>query len=120
MGDRGYVVTFEQIDPLFTLDLADPTNPRIVGELKVPGFSTYLHGLAKDRKAHGERVADPRAGIAVRRDLRVDEIRAEAVAGIAQVDLPPLEWNRRGDGTFDLERKLPNGILFGANGTNGS
>lgn len=31
-----------------------------------------------------------------------------------KVDLPPLEWNRRGDGTFDLERKLPNGILFGA------
>lgn len=42
IGDRGYVVTFEQIDPLFTLDLADPANPRIVGELKVPGFSTFI------------------------------------------------------------------------------
>ncbi len=42
LGDRGYVVTFEQIDPFFTLDLADPTNPRVVGELKVPGFSTFL------------------------------------------------------------------------------
>lgn len=42
IGDRGFVVTFEQIDPLFTLDLADPTNPRIVGELKVPGFSTFI------------------------------------------------------------------------------
>jgi uncharacterized secreted protein with C-terminal beta-propeller domain len=42
IGERGFVVTFEQIDPLFTLDLSDPTNPRIVGELKVPGFSTYM------------------------------------------------------------------------------
>lgn len=42
VGDRGFVVTFEQIDPLFTLDLSDPTNPRIIGELKVPGFSTFM------------------------------------------------------------------------------
>lgn len=40
---RGYVVTFRQVDPLFTLELADPKNPRIVGELKVPGYSTYIH-----------------------------------------------------------------------------
>jgi hypothetical protein len=45
-GDKGYLVTFEQIDPLFTLDLSDRTNPRVVGELKVPGFSTYLHPIA--------------------------------------------------------------------------
>lgn len=42
IGDRGFLVTFEQIDPLFTLDLADPLNPRQVGELKVPGFSTFI------------------------------------------------------------------------------
>ena len=42
MGDRGYLVTFEQIDPLFTLDLSDPTDPKVVGELKVPGFSTFI------------------------------------------------------------------------------
>lgn len=42
LGDRGYLVTFEQIDPLFTLDLADPTNPKAIGELKVPGFSTFI------------------------------------------------------------------------------
>jgi hypothetical protein len=45
-GDKGYLVTFEFIDPLFTLDLSDNTNPRVVGELKVPGFSTYLHPVA--------------------------------------------------------------------------
>jgi uncharacterized secreted protein with C-terminal beta-propeller domain len=43
MGDKGYVVTFEQIDPLFTLDLHDPKKPTVKGELKIPGYSSYLH-----------------------------------------------------------------------------
>ena len=43
MGDIGYVVTFRQIDPLYSVDLSDPTNPTVLGELKIPGFSTYLH-----------------------------------------------------------------------------
>ena len=43
MGKIGYVVTFEQIDPLFVLDLSDPKNPEIKGELKIPGYSSYLH-----------------------------------------------------------------------------
>lgn len=47
--DRGYVVTFEQIDPLFTLDLSDPTAPAVAGELKVPGYSSYLHPIGDDR-----------------------------------------------------------------------
>jgi hypothetical protein len=47
-GDRGFVVTFERVDPLFTLDLSDPSNPRVIGELKVPGFSTYIHFLDDD------------------------------------------------------------------------
>ena len=42
LGDRGYLVTFEQIDPLFTLDLSDPADPKVIGELKVPGFSTFI------------------------------------------------------------------------------
>lgn len=44
-GDKGYVVTFRQVDPLFTIDLKNPRNPKVVGELKVPGFSTYIHML---------------------------------------------------------------------------
>ena len=43
MGDIGYFVTFKQIDPLFSVDLSDPSNPKIIGELKIPGFSDYLH-----------------------------------------------------------------------------
>ena len=45
MGDKGYLVTFEQIDPLFVIDLSNPRAPKILGELKIPGFSNYLHPL---------------------------------------------------------------------------
>lgn len=45
MGDWAYVVTFEQTDPLFVFDLKDPTNPVITGEVKLPGYSAYLHPI---------------------------------------------------------------------------
>jgi hypothetical protein len=48
MGDVGYVVTFRQTDPLYTLDLSDPTDPRVVGDLKILGYSAYLHPLGGD------------------------------------------------------------------------
>jgi hypothetical protein len=48
MGKRGYVVTFKKVDPFFTLDLSDPYNPRIAGEWKGPGFSTYIHPMDED------------------------------------------------------------------------
>jgi hypothetical protein len=44
-GSTGYVVTFRQIDPLYTLDLSRPEAPRVVGELEIPGYSAYLHPL---------------------------------------------------------------------------
>lgn len=43
MGKTGYFVTFRQVDPLFSVDLSDPAAPKILGELKIPGFSEYLH-----------------------------------------------------------------------------
>ncbi len=49
LGDRGYVVTFRQTDPLYTIDLADPTDPRVTGELKITGYSAYLHPLGGER-----------------------------------------------------------------------
>jgi uncharacterized secreted protein with C-terminal beta-propeller domain len=48
VGDTAYVVTFKQIDPLYTLDLSDPAHPRVVGELELPGFSAYLHPVGTD------------------------------------------------------------------------
>jgi hypothetical protein len=46
MGDVAYVVTFRQTDPLYTVDLSDPRSPRLLGELKIPGYSAYLHPVA--------------------------------------------------------------------------
>ena len=56
MGDRLYMVTFREVDPFYVIDLKDPKNPEILGELKIPGFSNYLHpydenhiiGIGKD------------------------------------------------------------------------
>jgi uncharacterized secreted protein with C-terminal beta-propeller domain len=43
LGGRAYLVTFRRIDPLFVLDLSDPHDPKVLGELKIPGYSDYLH-----------------------------------------------------------------------------
>ncbi len=43
MGDTGYFVTYLNTDPLFSVDLSDPMNPKLIGQLKIPGFSAYLH-----------------------------------------------------------------------------
>ena len=48
VGDKGYVVTFRQVDPLYTLDLSKKTDPRVVGELKILGYSAYLHPISDD------------------------------------------------------------------------
>ncbi|MBS2018048.1 MAG: beta-propeller domain-containing protein [Deltaproteobacteria bacterium] len=47
-GDRGYIVTFKKTDPLFVMDLYDPRRPQVLGELKIPGFSTYIHRIGPD------------------------------------------------------------------------
>ena len=64
IGDRGYVVTFRETDPLYTLDLADPARPRVTGELKILGYSAYLHpvgehellGVGQDATPEGRRL----------------------------------------------------------------
>ncbi len=49
VGETGYVVTYRQVDPLYTLDLSEPTAPKVVGELKILGYSAYLHPVGDDR-----------------------------------------------------------------------
>lgn len=48
VGERGYLVTFRQIDPFYILDMSDPKNPKMTGELKIPGFSSYLHPISEN------------------------------------------------------------------------
>ncbi len=62
MGNVGYVSTFRQIDPLFVIDLAVPTAPRVVGELKVPGFSSSLQPLDATHLLGVGRDVDPDTG----------------------------------------------------------
>ncbi len=49
MGEIGYFVTFRETDPLFSVDLSDPENPEVIGSLKIPGFSDYLHPYGDGR-----------------------------------------------------------------------
>ncbi len=64
IGDTGYVVTFRQVDPLHVIDLSEPTRPRVLGELEIPGYSAYLHpvgdgkllGVGQDASADGMRL----------------------------------------------------------------
>ncbi len=48
VGEKGYLVTFRNIDPLWVIDLSDPTDPTILGELEIPGVSTYIHPVNED------------------------------------------------------------------------
>lgn len=60
MGNRLYMVTFKEVDPLFVIDLSDPESPEVLGKLKIPGYSSYLHpydethiiGIGKDTKTY--------------------------------------------------------------------
>lgn len=62
MDDLAYVVTFRQIDPLYVIDLSDPTSPQLAGSLKIPGYSAYLHpigegllvGVGQDANLNGQ------------------------------------------------------------------
>lgn len=64
MQNRAYLVTFQQVDPLFVIDLKDPKKPVVLGELKIPGFSNYLHpydentliGIGKQTEERGSGV----------------------------------------------------------------
>ncbi len=59
VGDRAYVVTFRQIDPLFVVDLSDASAPEVLGEVEIPGFSTYMHPLSATHLLTIGRYVDP-------------------------------------------------------------
>ena len=83
IGDRGFIVTFRQIDPLFTLDLSNPTDPQVVGELKLPGFSSYLQPLDENHILGIGRDADPETG-------RVEEVQM-SIFDISDFSNPQVE-----------------------------
>lgn len=63
IGEAGYFVTYEQVDPLFSVDLSDPERPKILGKLKIPGFSEYLHFYGEGKLLGIGMATDEESGI---------------------------------------------------------
>lgn len=63
MGDTAYFVTFRQVDPLFSADLSDPQNPKIIGKLKIPGFSNYLFPFGEGKLLGIGQDVDEKSGV---------------------------------------------------------
>lgn len=101
-GDVGYVVTFRQVDPLFTLDLSEPTNPHVVGELKIPGFSSYLQVVGEGRVIGLGRDADPITGAVG--GLQVSLFDVSDLANPTQLDVYSFssdQWGGYSDAEWD-------------------
>jgi len=108
IGPVGYVVTFRQTDPLYTLDLADPRHPRVVGELKINGYSAYLHpagdgrliGVGQDATAEGAQLGTQVSLFDVTDPARPRRVAQHVVrSGYSEVESDPhafLYWPQSG------------------------
>ncbi|MBL1264017.1 beta-propeller domain-containing protein [Methylomicrobium sp. RS1] len=85
IGDRCYLVTFKQVDPLFVIDLAAPDAPKVLGELKIPGFSTYLHPYDADHIIGFGQSTDDSGGFTATDGLKL------ALFDVSDVGNPRLE-----------------------------
>ncbi|MDO4321437.1 MAG: beta-propeller domain-containing protein [Lachnospiraceae bacterium] len=92
-GETGYFVTFRQTDPLFSVDLSDPANPQILGELKVNGFSSYLHFYGENLLLGIGYEADPETGITTGLKLSMFDISdSSTVTEVNRLVLPGITW----------------------------
>jgi uncharacterized secreted protein with C-terminal beta-propeller domain len=96
VGETAYMVTFEQVDPLYVVDLSTPTAPRIAGELKVPGFSRFLQPLDDGFLLGIGRDADPETGRTRGLKVSLFDVRdasAPKEVGTFLVDQPADGWS---------------------------
>ncbi len=96
VDDRVYLVTFEQVDPLFTIDVSDPTAPKILGELKIPGFSRYLQPFGDGYLLGIGRDADPATGRTRGLKLSLFDVREDTAPkelATYLVDTPDNGWS---------------------------
>ena len=84
-GDLAVVVTFRQTDPLYTVDLSDPAAPAVMGELKIPGYSAYLHPIGDDMLLGVGQDADPETGAT--RGAQVSTFDLSDLSAPTQVDV---------------------------------
>jgi len=82
LGDRGYVVTFRQIDPVFVVDLSDPAAPTVAGELEIPGFSNFLYPLPDHHLLTTGQDADER-GVPLGVSLQIFDVRDASAPRLA-------------------------------------
>jgi Beta propeller domain len=109
LGEQGYVVTFRRTDPLYVLDLSDPKNPTVTGELKINGYSSYLHpvgdgrliGIGQDADDNG-RVTGMQLSLFDVRDPRAPKRLSNAKLGVygqSEAEYDPhafLFWDKTG------------------------
>ncbi|MGH9138168.1 MAG: beta-propeller domain-containing protein [Acidimicrobiales bacterium] len=102
VGDVAYVVTFLQTDPFWVIDLADPANPTVVGELAIPGFSAYLHPLADGRVVGFG--PDGAGSVSARLFDVTDPTNPAVLDEIALGDDSPIVWDAHAYVTLDGDR----------------
>ncbi len=86
MGDRAYMVTFKQVDPLFVIDLSRPDDPNVLGELKIPGYSDYLHPLDDNHIIGFGKDTEDQGDFALMKGVKV------AVFDVSDVKHPREKW----------------------------
>lgn len=104
MGDTGYFVTFEQTDPLFSVDLSDPKNPEIIGKLKIPGFSDYLHPYGDGKLLGIGMDADEETGVT--NGVKVTMFDISDPANVKEMDTYTLENVYSTEVSYDYKAAL--------------
>ena len=96
LEDLAYLVTFRQVDPLYAVDLADPRAPRLLGELKIPGFSEYLHPVGEGLLLGVGREVDPDTGVDEGLKISLFDVRdSGALSELDQIIIPQA-WSAVG------------------------
>lgn len=96
LEDLAYLVTFRQVDPLYAVDLADPRAPRLLGELKIPGFSEYLHPVGEGLLLGVGREVDPGTGVDEGLKISLFDVRdSGALSELDQIVIPQA-WSAVG------------------------
>lgn len=113
VGALGYVVTFRQTDPFYVLNLASPTAPTLAGELKIPGFSSYLHPLS-DTLILGVGQDNSRVKVSL-----FDVAKPDQPAEIAKYELPSYSWSEVQQNPRAFLQDAKHQVVFLPTGTTG-
>jgi uncharacterized secreted protein with C-terminal beta-propeller domain len=100
VGPQGYVVTFRQVDPLYVLDLANPAAPTVAGELKIPGFSSYIHPIEDGHLLTIGRDANDQGQVGGMK-LEIFDVRDPAAPKSVKTEVLGDSWNTWSEAQWD-------------------